>query len=189
MPRRQIVFETGRYYHIYNRGHNRQAIFFNRDNYIHFLRLINKYLIETNSADIIAYCLMPNHYHLLVYLRADHFSKSMQRLSVSYVKAFNKSYQRVGTLFQRRFQAILVDRDEYLFQLTRYIHLNPVKAKLVDKAEDWEFSSYREYVDLRPGSLPKCEEVRSHFNSANNYRRFVERSIQTASIQHLMFDE
>jgi len=175
MPRRQVIFETGRYYHIYNRGNNRQAIFFNRENYIYFLKLINKYLTATNSADLIAYCLMPNHYHFLVYLKAENFSKSMQKLSLSYVKAINKSYQRVGTLFQGRFQAILVDRDEYLFQLTRYIHLNPVKAKLVKKAEDWEFSSYREYVDLRPGSLPKCDPINT--------------SIQTTSIQHLMFDE
>ena len=189
MPRRQVTFEAGSYYHIYNRGNNQQLIFFNRENYIHFLRLIRKYLIEENAADIISYCLMPNHYHLLAYLKVDNFSNFMQKMTLSYVKAINKYYQRVGSLFQGRFQAIHVDRDEYLLQLTRYIHLNPVKANLVKNPEDWEFSSYREYVDLRRGNLPKVDEVRSYFNSAEDYRSFVETYIQTSSVQHLMFDE
>ncbi|WP_434222163.1 transposase [Limnospira platensis CENA597] len=189
MPRRQIVFETGHYYYIYNRGNNHPIIFFTQDNYIHFLRLIRKYLVESNVADIIAYCLMPNHYHLLVYFKQNCFSEVMQKFSLSYVKAINKQYDRVGGLFQGRFQAIAVDNDEYLFHLTRYIHFNPVKANLVKKPEDWEFSSYPEYLQLRGGTLPKIDGVRSLFNSVNDYRSFVESHIQTSSIQHLLLDE
>nr|WP_017307243.1 hypothetical protein [Spirulina subsalsa] len=95
----------------------------------------------------------------------------------------------MGSLFQGRFQAIAVDSDEYLWQLTRYIHLNPVKANLVNRPEDWEFSSYPEYLGLRRGSLPKLDAMQGYFESAANYRLFVESSIQTTAIQHLMFDE
>ncbi|MBD2314918.1 transposase [Desertifilum sp. FACHB-1129] len=189
MPRRQISFQPGSYYHIYNRGHNHQLIFFERDNYIHFLRQFRKYLIENNAADAIAYCLMPNHYHLLMYLKVDCFSDLMQAFTLSYAKAINKRYQRVGSLFQGRFQAIHIDRDEYLLYLTRYIHLNPVKANLVEKPEDWEFSSYQDYINLRRGSLPKFDRVRSHFDSVEAYRDFVEDSTRNLSIQHLTFDE
>ncbi|WP_254175061.1 transposase [Planktothrix pseudagardhii] len=88
MPRRQVIFQAGNYYHVYNRGNNRQLIFFERDNYIYFLRQLRNHLI-TNGVDIIAYCLMPNHYHLLVYLQTDNFSELMQSFSLSYTKAIN----------------------------------------------------------------------------------------------------
>jgi REP element-mobilizing transposase RayT len=188
MPRRQVIFQSGNYYHVYNRGNNRQLIFFERENYIYFLRQLRNHLI-TNGVDIIAYCLMPNHYHLLVYLKTDHFSKLMQSFTLSYAKAINKRYNRVGSLFQGRFQAIHVDREEYLLHLTRYIHLNPVCANIVEKAEDWEFSSYQEYIDLRRGSLPKIDEVRSQFPSADDYRYFLEDSKSDKLIQNLTFEE
>ncbi|MGL4503836.1 MAG: REP-associated tyrosine transposase [Planktothrix sp.] len=189
MPRRKLVFQPEHYYHIYNRGNNRQDIFFERDNYIHFLRQLKKYLIENNTADIIAYCLMPNHYHLLIYLKTDKFSQLMQAFTLSYTKAINKRYQKVGSLFQGPFQAIHVHQDEYLIYLTRYIHLNPVKANIVEKPEDWEFSSYPEYLELRQGTIPQLDRVRSQFQSVENYRDFVENSHDNSSIQHLTFNE
>jgi putative transposase len=188
MPRRQVILQTGNYYHVYNRGNNRQLIFFERDNYIYFLRQLRNHLIE-NGVDLIAYCLMPNHYHLLVYLKTDRFSQLMQSFTLSYVKALNKRYQRVGSLFQGRFEAIHVDREEYLLHLTRYIHLNPVRANIVEKAENWEFSSYQEYIDMRRGALSKIDEVRSHFNSADDYRYFLEDLTSERLIQHLTFAE
>ncbi len=188
MPRRQVIFQADNYYHIYNRGNNRQLIFFERDNYLYFLRQLKKHLIP-NSVDIIAYCLMPNHYHLLVYLKTEGFSKLMQAFSLSYTKAINKRHERLGSLFQGRFQAIHVDREEYLLHLTRYIHLNPVKANLVEKAEDWEFSSYQEYIDLRKGSLPKIDIIRSQFNSVDDYSKFVEDWRLDKLIDGLTFEE
>ncbi|MBD2482281.1 transposase [Planktothrix sp. FACHB-1365] len=189
MPRRQVIFQAGNYYHVYNRGNNRQLIFFERDNYIYFLRQLRNHLI-TNGVDIIAYCLMPNHYHLLVYLQTDNFSDLMQSFSLSYTKAMNKRYHRVGSLFQGRFQAIHVDQEEYLLHLTRYIHLNPVSANLVKKAEEWEFSSYQDYIDLRRGSLAKLEGVRSQLSSAEDYRYFLEDYSKSHKlIQHLTFAE
>ncbi len=188
MPRRQVILQAGNYYHIYNRGNNRQLIFFERENYIYFLRQLRNHLIA-HGVDIIAYCLMPNHYHLLVYLNTNRFSNLMQAFTLSYTKAIGKRYQRVGSLFQGRFQGINVDTEEYLLHLTRYIHLNPVCANIVEKAEDWEFSSYQEYIDLRQGSLPKIDGVRSQFNSASAYRYFLEDLTSDKLIQHLTFEE
>ncbi len=188
MPRRQVILQAGNYYHVYNRGNNRQLIFFERENYLYFLRLLRKHLI-THGVDIIAYCLMPNHYHLLVYLKTNRFSNLMQAFTLSYAKAINKRYQRVGSLFQGRFEAIHVDTEEYLLHLTRYIHLNPVCANIVKKAEDWEFSSYQEYVDLRQGSLPKIDGVRSQFHSADADRYFLDDLTSDRLIQHLTFEE
>ena len=188
MPRRQVIFQADNYYHIYNRGNNRQPIFFERDNYLYFLRQFKKHLIP-HSVDIIAYCLMPNHYHLLTRLKTDRFSKPMQAFSLSYTKAINKRHQRSGSLFQGRFQAIHVYEEEYLLNLTRYIHLNPVKANLVEKAEDWEFSSYQEYIDWRTDSLPKIDLIRSLFHSADDYSKFVKNLTPDKSIHGLTFEE
>jgi len=130
MGQRRIPLQTGNFYHVYNRGNNRQIIFFERENYIYFLRLIREHLIK-NSVDIIAYCLMPNHYHLLVYLRDETLSDAMKSLSLSYTKAINKRFNRSGVLFQGRFQSIHISQTDYLVNLSQYIHLNPVKASLV----------------------------------------------------------
>lgn len=135
MPRRTTVFEPGHCYHLYNRGNNHQTIFFERENYLHFLRLVRRYLVE-QSLDVLSYCLMPNHYHLLVCFKGEDVSEAMQFLSLAYTKAINRRYNRVGSLFQGRFQSIWVDREEYLCHLVRYIHLNPVKAGLVLQPQD-----------------------------------------------------
>ena len=173
MPYRKFVFRAGEYYHLFNRGNNCQDIFFERENYRFFLRQLRKYM-RPEEIEIVAYCLMPNHYHLLVHLVNDDLSSLMQPFALSYTKAINKRHGRVGSLFQGRFQAVCVDRDEYLVHLSRYIHLNPVVAKLVEQPEDWEFSSYREYVGLRTGTLPKTEVVLAQFSSMGAYREFVE---------------
>jgi len=189
MPRRQVEFRAGHYYHLYNRGNNRQAIFFERENYLFFLRQMRKYFLP-ESVEIIAYCLMPNHYHLLVYLKVDDLVSIMQPFTLSYTKAINQRYARTGTLFQGRFKAILVDRDDYLVHLSRYIHLNPVMAGLIRMPEDWEFSSYRDYIGLRRGTLPVPAIVLSQFPSPEAYQAFVNayREADHKVIEHLMLD-
>lgn len=172
MPRRSLVFQPDRIYHLYNRGNDRNLTFYERENYLHFLRLVRQHLIE-HTLDVLAYCLMPNHYHLLVCCRTDDVSGSMQRLSVAYTKAMNRRYNRVGALFQGQFQAIEVDSEEYLAQLVRYIHLNPVKARLVEHPKDWEFSSYLEYAGLRAGTLPRMEVLRQQFKTEAEYQAFL----------------
>jgi putative transposase len=164
MPSRRVPFQAGNFYHVYNRGNNRQNIFFDRDNYLHFLHLMREHLVN-NRVDILAYCLMPNHYHLLVYLQDDNLSAAMHRLSVVYTKGINKLFDRSGSLFQGRFQSIHVNDQNYLIHLARYIHLNPVTAGFVDRAEEWEFSSYSEYAGLRLGTLPKMDYLKLQFQA------------------------
>ncbi|MDJ0705954.1 MAG: transposase [Leptolyngbyaceae cyanobacterium MO_188.B28] len=189
MPRRKTDLIPGNYYHLYNRGNNRQNIFFERDNYLFFLRQFRRYLVE-QTLYVIAYCLMPNHYHFLVQLRKADLSEKIGAFSISYTKAINRLHQRCGTLFQGRFQAIHVEGEEYWLNLSRYIHLNPVKAGLVKRPEDWEFSSYQEYTELRQGTLPKFEAVRHLVGTAQEYREFVESNeTDLIKIQHLLFDE
>ena len=172
MPRRSVDLVAGECYHLYNRGNNRQPIFYERDNHLFFLRRLREYLIPI--LDIAAYCLMPTHYHLLVLLKEADLSHRMQLFSIAYTKAMNKRYDRVGALFQGAFRVRHVEDDGYLAQLSCYIHLNPVMGGLVERPEDWEFSSYREYIGLRRGTLPKPEIVLSQFASPQAYREFVE---------------
>jgi len=104
----------------------------------------------------------------------DDLSRAMQRFTLAYTKAINERFGRVGSLFQGRFKAVHVGRDEYLLHLSRYIHLNPLAAGLVRRLEDWEFSSYPEYLGLRSGKLPRPDKVLSQFPSREAYREFVE---------------
>ncbi len=172
MPFRKTPLQAGNFYHVYNRGNNRQNIFFDRENYLYFLRLMKLHLVG-NDIDILAYCLMPNHYHFLVYLRAETLSAAMKSLSGAYTKAINKRFSRCGVLFQGRFQSILVDNTDYLMTLSRYIHLNPVKAGMVEKLEEWEFSSYLEYAGLRAGVIPQTTYFQTQFQDESVYEHFL----------------
>lgn len=191
MPYRNVSIIADHFYHIYNRGNNRQPIFLERENYRFFLRKFTKYF-PSDRVEIHAFCLMPNHYHMLVRLLSDFdYSKQMQSFSISYAKSVNLWNKRTGHLFQGRFQVRLVESTEYLLHLSRYIHLNPRFARLVKQAEDWEFSSYQDY--LFGGKIPEITEARqseisgisrrpavttelilSHFGGVEDYREFVE---------------
>lgn len=173
MPYRDIQFAQGHYYHIYNRGVGRQPIFRERDNYLFALRRVKKYTNQLNIA-VVAYCLMPNHYHFL--LRQDGREPAgllPQRVFNSYTKAFNKRYDRTGTLFEGRYKAIHVDKDTYLLHLCRYIHANPVKDGLVSRLEEWSYSNYHEWIGARDGTLVDQAFVWEHFPAAQTYRQFV----------------
>jgi REP element-mobilizing transposase RayT len=187
---RKISFQPGHAYHLYNRGVDRQPIFFQDQNWGFFIRRLRAYF-DPGLIDLIAYCLMPTHYHLLVYLKTSQLSKRiMQPLGVSYAKAINRQQNRVGPLFQGPFRAKLVDRDAYLSHLTRYIHLNPVAAGLVDSPAGWRYSSYLDYIGLRQGTLPRPDIVLSQFPSRAAYQRYVEGSDDTGLqlIEHLLMD-
>ena len=146
MPRKRIPLIPGQYYHIYNRAIAGNLLFREERNYLYFISRIEKFLFE--AADLLAYCLMPNHYHLIVKIINGRFSSAMQRMAVSYVLGYNKVYNQNGHLFQGVFQRKQVNDLNYLLHLSRYIHLNPVKAKLVNQPEDWEYSSYQGYIGI-----------------------------------------
>ncbi|HZY10231.1 MAG TPA: transposase, partial [Bacteroidota bacterium] len=136
MARRSIWFLPEHYYHIYNRGNNKEPIFLSDDNYHFFLRRLHHYYDQA-AVQLIAYCLMPNHYHLLIYIHKEiDFSNVMRAFTISYTRSFNNWHRRVGHLFQSDFQARGIERDGYLPHLCRYIHLNPVKSMLVKNPED-----------------------------------------------------
>jgi len=177
MPRRAVPIAAGEHYHLYNRGVDRQLIFFSGGNRLFFLKQFRKHVCP--SAEILAYCLMPNHYHLLIKAIGDGVSDAMQAFATSYVKAVNREQGRVGPLFQSRFEAIHVEREDYLLHLSRYIHRNPVEAGLVERPDQWEFSSYREYVGLRAGRLPKTDWLKTTFETCEDYRTFVERGYES----------
>jgi len=171
MPRRPTPFMPGVYYHLYNRGNNRQAVFFESGNYLYFLRGVKKYVRQV--AEIVAYCLMPTHYHLLVRVKTSEVSKTseispvvsraMQKLLISYTKAINKRFSRVGALFQGQFQARPIQRYDHLLNLCIYIHANPVIDGLVTTPEDWAYSNYLEWLGAREGNLVDREFIADHF--------------------------
>lgn len=173
MPYRGDAFVQGQYYHIYNRGAGKAKIFFNDGNYQYLLRLIKEHTPKFGVA-VIAYCLMPNHYHFLFRQETETLlSKFMQVLFNAYVQALNIQLGRTGTLFEGRFKHKCVDKWEYLMVLCRYIHRNPVKAGLVTKPEDWAYSNYREWIGVRDGALVDQVFVQDHFPSAAEYVNFV----------------
>lgn len=184
----KITYVPGHYYHIYNRGVNRQPIFFARHNWGFFIQRLREYFTD-ETAIIIAYCLMPNHFHLLIRVLCEDFGKTvMQPFSTSYTKAINKEQYRVGSLFQGRYKGKHVDKEGYLLHLSRYIHLNPVEAKLVKHPADWHFSSYRDFVGLREGSLPQPDIILAQFASRVEYATYVETEDDYRGIKHLLFD-
>jgi REP element-mobilizing transposase RayT len=167
-------FVPGNIYHIYNRGNNQQRIFFGRRNYLFFLKKVKKEL--TPHCDILAWCLMPNHFHLMVYYPeatpgkpcskdyrmprgvgiVQPINRSIATVLSSYTKAINREQRRTGSLFQQKTKAKPLTGDantDYPFVCFHYIHQNPLRARLVAQLEDWEFSSFRDYAGLRGGTL------------------------------------
>jgi putative transposase len=171
---RKETFLKDHYYHIYNRGVDKSSVFFNSENYLYCLRLIKRYKARYGIS-VIAYCLMPNHYHLL--LRQDGvipLYRFINSLFNSYVQAVNRQQNRKGSLFEGRYQYVHVDREEYIIHLCRYIHLNPVNANLVSGPEEWPYSNYREWVNLRKGTLKDRDFIKAYFQSTKEYRDFCE---------------
>ncbi|MBI1803555.1 MAG: transposase [Ignavibacteriae bacterium] len=192
MSRRNIQFTAGQYYHLYNRGCNRELIFKEDTNYRFLLRLIKTH-VKSFGVSVIAYCLMPNHYHFLLRQEGDRsLNKFMQRVFNSYTKAFNKKYHRSGTLFEERFRAKLIKNHADLIHLCRYIHRNPLDAGIVRSLEDWEYSNYLEWVGKRRGTLVDQDFVRLHFAGPDEYGQFVleysRPKKQTAQLSRYLFD-
>jgi len=132
---------AGALYHITSRGNGRNIIYFQDDDFELFLQILGD-VCEHYNWVVHAYCLMSNHYHLLVETPDANLSKGMRQLNGVFTQSINRKHRRVGHLFQGRYKAILVDKDAYLLELCRYIILNPVRARMVNSPDEWLWSSW-----------------------------------------------
>jgi len=152
MPRKPRVHVQEAFYHVLARGNQKQQIFYDDEDYQIYLRLTKKYS-ERYNVELHGYVLMPNHVHLLVRVNSVPLARFMQGIQQTYTQIFNKRHEKVGHLFQGRYKSFYIDKDVYLLELIRYIHLNPVKAGLVRKPQNYRWSSQRNYYNTGVGSL------------------------------------
>ncbi len=161
----------GVFYHIYNRGNNREKIFFEEENYHYFLQQYQKYL--SDYVETYAYCLMPNHFHFAIHIKETSkvsktfevssrkkltpLEKAFRDFFISYAKSINKRYERTGSLFQYKFKRKPITNNAYLMRLIMYIHANPVDAKLCSDFQDWRFSSYNAILGDMPTEIKRAE--------------------------------
>ena len=138
---------SGALYHITSRGNRQESIYESDADRENFLEILGK-VCERYNWECHAYCLMNNHYHLLIETPDANLSQGMRQLNGVYTQAFNRINERVGHVFQGRYKSILVEKESYLLELARYIALNPVRAKIVNNAKDWPWSSYRTTAGL-----------------------------------------
>ena len=211
MPHRNTIrhFTEGGIYHVYNRGVEKRDIFIDEQDYAVFIHLLKYYLSPVDpderhpimrfnnftvvrprplaniekEVNLIAYCLMPNHFHLILnQISKDGVTKLLRRVSTTYAMYFNKRYKRVGYLFQGRYKAILVETDSYLLHLSRYIHLNPSELTRTDLV-NYPYSSYSYYLGLKHATWIKPKIILDHFDKSGlllflshypSYQEFVE---------------
>lgn len=143
MPRTARVSPGGMVYHVLNRGVGKNQLFFNDQDYLAFERIIADTL-KKRSMRILSYCLMPNHWHFVLWPENDgDLGRFMQRLTVTHVTRWQKHYNMVGYghVYQSRFKSFPVESDEYFYQVNRYVERNALRANLVNRAEDWPFGS------------------------------------------------
>jgi REP element-mobilizing transposase RayT len=189
-------------YHIYNQGNNKMQLFYSRDNYLFFLKLIRKFVFP--KAEILAYSIMPNHYHMMIYtneksvgkyqvgnVAMSNLSNSFRLLQSAYTLAFNKLNNRTGSLFRQKTKFKCIDEfsyQHYDFICFNYIHQNPYNANLCEKLEDWEYSSFKDYVGLRNGTLINkelaCEilEINENEIYEESYKVIAEEKIKALYI-------
>ena len=169
MPRIRRMKSRSGIYHVMARGTDKQLIFEDTRDYIFFRKLVFKYSKEQNIS-IIAYCLMSNHFHLLVKDENGELSLFMKKLQLTYVKYFNVKYERCGHLFQDRFRSECVENDRYLLTVFRYILNNPVKAGICS-VEEYMWSSYSDYFD--EDSETELTAIRQYIDDDSRYKAFI----------------
>jgi REP element-mobilizing transposase RayT len=174
---------AGALYHLTSRGDRRDKIFLDDADRQSFLDFLGKE-VKQQGWVCYAYCLMGNHYHLMMETPEPNLVRGMRRLNGVYTQAFNRRHNNVGHVFQGRYKAILVDKENYLLELCRYVVLNPVRAKVVERPEDWRWSSYRGTAGkVAPPEWLAVEKVLSFFAGQRaNYRKFVAEGIGKALV-------
>lgn len=212
MPYRTTPFVNGHFYHIYNRGSEKKAIFFNSRDRSRFMQTLQYYMfagpkpkfslfrktkiyrtkLNNPIVNIVAYCLMPNHFHLLLQqVAANGITEFIGKVSNSYTKYLNTHHKRVGHLFQAEFKAVLIENDEYLLHVSRYIHLNPLVNLLAKDLSDYSWSSYAEYCEGKEGFCFK-KVILDMFPSKEEYAKFIDDQTDYAyaleRIKHSLID-
>ncbi len=171
-------FEVGHFYHVFNRGNNKENIFKTEDNYVYFLNLVKKYLLSI--CDIYSYCLLSNYFHFIIKIKdfnelPENFKSGKTKLHQlfsnlfnAYIKAINKKNQRTGSLFQEHLKRIQINDEDYLRNLIVYVNTNPTHHS-ISNFEDYKYSSYRSLISKKD-SLLKREEVLNLFNNVENFK-------------------
>lgn len=168
------------FYHITSRGNDRKKIFSSEADYRKLLGYLQK-AKERFKFYLYAYCLMGNHYHLLLEITVANLSRIMQYLNTAYTAYYHTKRKRSGHLFQGRFKSILVEADSYFAELTRYIHLNPVRAKMTDSPERYPWSSYKTYLNNAPDALIDKARARGLLAmDSSAYRQFIQSGIKSS---------
>ncbi len=162
------TLDQGHFYHIFNRGNNKQKIFLEHENYPYFLQLMKRHL--SPKINIFAYCLLPYHFHLLVEIDeiAKKPSQAFSNLFNSYTKSFNKKYKHTGSLFQRPFKRVMITDEMYLKKLLIYIHRNPENHGLIADFRDYGYSSYNSLISEKDTALQR-NEVLDWFEGKENF--------------------
>lgn len=169
---------AGALYHVTSRGNRQEAIYHTDEDRNAYLDTLGK-VCERYNWIVHAYCLMDNHYHILVETPDSNLSKGMRHLNGVYTQYFNRTHKRVGHVYQGRYKAIIVQKEAYLLEVARYIVLNPVRARMVRSAKDWTWSSYRATAgQVEPPAWLNTDWIIAHFSrrkatAINRYRQFV----------------
>lgn len=211
MGYRKHAFTLGGIYHIYNRGVEKRNIFLDKNDRIRFRALLLHCIPQEKTpsyslsrkekqrdhakkrlVNILCYCLMPNHFHLLLQENAKSgISKFMQRLMNSYARYFNTKYERTGPLLSGPFRSVAVSGDDQFLHLTRYIHLNPYAAKMIDDPFQYEWSSLEEYIGSSKYKFCQSRLLKE-IMEARKYRDFMidyaDYARELADIKHLLHD-
>ena len=177
MARRPRLLAPGVLYHVIVRGNHRQKTFLTPSDYQTYLERLGRYRNRW-GVTVYAYCVMPNHVHLLVESGSQPLSRFMQGLQQSYTQYFNRKHRKVGHLFQGRYKAIVCDKDQYLLSLVRYIHLNPIRANMVKKTDEYPYSGHRHYLEGRASEVLEAGPVLDMLGGRAEYRRFVQEGLK-----------
>ncbi len=182
----RIEYENA-YYHVMNRGRDHQLIFYGEDYYAAFLKCLFE-AHERFGIEILCYCLMGNHYHLLIKTPQGNLTRAMRHIGGVYTQRYNRLKKSDGALFRGRYKAILVEEDSYQLQLSRYIHRNPVDANIIKDIADYPWSSYPSYVNKVASQkwLNRNELLKQFNHQANRYtgyQSFVEQGVDEELVQ------
>lgn len=169
------ILETDTFYPIFNRGNNKENLFIEETNYFHFLKLIKEHIL--NIADVYGYCLMKNHFHIVIKIKPkeeipekfiDKLHQPFSNLFNAYTKAYNKKYNREGSLFKVRFKRQRIENEQYLRNAILYCHLNPIKHKFENDFKRYKYSSYQSLISNKI-TLLKRNEVFELFGGIENF--------------------